>query len=162
MFSFGIPSGHAALRSTSSVLAFSVAALVFIALMRIPAFTRTLKVSFAGGATVTALTLLSFLVATAIYRRWGMARAYYWADLIEGLTTEGFCAYLVIASGNVIHFVWLFYFFHVVVTAGVGVTRRNFVIVVAGPAAVALRFATAANPGSALVAILGGVLGVAF
>jgi DNA-binding NarL/FixJ family response regulator/signal transduction histidine kinase len=161
-FSVGIPGAHAALRSTSSVISFSVAALVFIALMLIPAFTRTVKVSFAGGATVTALTLLSFLVATAVYRTWGISRAYYWADLVEGLTTEGFCAYLVIGSGNVIHFVWLFYFFHVVLTAGAGVTLRNLVVVAAAPAAVALRFAVGANPGSALVAVLGGVLGVAF
>jgi signal transduction histidine kinase len=161
-FSLGITGAHAALRSTSSVVALSVAALVFMTLLCIPAFARTLRVSFVGGATAMGLALVSFYVATGVYRKWGDSRAYYWADFVEGLATEGFCAYLVISSGTVIHFVWLFYFFHVVLTAGVGITPRNLLVILAGPSAVALRFALLANAGSAFVAMLAGVLGVAF
>jgi signal transduction histidine kinase len=84
------------------------------------------------------------------------------ADLVEGLTTEWFCAFLMISSRNVVHFVWLFYIFHVVLTAGVGVTVRNFIVVISGPAAVAVFFGAIGSTGPALVAALGGVIGIAF
>jgi signal transduction histidine kinase len=161
-FSIGIPSAHAALRSTSSWIALNAAGLVFVLLLFIPSFARTVGVSFSHGAPATGLLMVAVAAATVIYRLTGLSRAYYVADTIEGLATEAFCAFLIMTSHNVIHFVWLFYFFHVVLTSAVGVTLRNFLIVIAGPMAVVILFALAGDAGPALVAALGCVIGIAF
>jgi len=153
---------HRALRSTSSWLTLNAMGVVFVALLRVPAFARATGVPFGLGVSATGLVLLSVGIATLIFRATGLSRAYYFADLIEGLATEALCALFIIWSRNVIHFVWLFYVFHVVLTAGVGVTRRNLAVIIAGPAAVAAAFTLLGDVGAALVAVLGGVIGVAF
>lgn len=158
----GTASAHATLRTTRSWLLLTLSGVVFMALLCVPAFARATGVSLGAGVAATTVVVVAVTLATFIYRVAGPGRLYYWADLAEGLATEWLCAFLMLHSGTVLHFVWLFYIFHVVLTAGVGTTLRNLLVIVSGPAMVAVAFALRGDTGAALVGSLGGIIGIAF